>query len=176
MGIFLFFSNKILIFRANSDRRILTFRAKNSYFSCQVTPGIPLALSLLDSEKYRFTLIERMGKRAGFLRNTKAILGLSRVTIEEREMEQSPQGRFHLITFRAFRPLEPKLLTSLFRLLVPGGALFAYKGRQDTITAEMHRVEAALGSWEQIPLWIPFLAEERHLVVLRPPLQETGSR
>ncbi|MDR0721330.1 MAG: 16S rRNA (guanine(527)-N(7))-methyltransferase RsmG [Treponema sp.] len=133
-------------------------------------PGIPLAIGLQDSEKYGFTLIERMGRRAGFLRNTKALLGLTHVTIEEGEMEKSPQGRFHLITFRAFRPLEPKLLTSLFRLLVPGGALFAYKGRQETITAEMHRVEASIGSWEQIPLWIPFLEEERHLVVLRPPL------
>ena len=139
-------------------------------------PGIPLAISLRDGEKYRFTLIERMGRRAGFLRNTKALLGLPHVTIEEGEMEKSPQGRFHLIMFRAFRPLEPRLLTSLFRLLVPGGALFAYKGRQETITAEIHRVEASLGSWEQIPLWIPFLEEERHLVILRPPLQETGSR
>ncbi|MDR2797190.1 MAG: 16S rRNA (guanine(527)-N(7))-methyltransferase RsmG [Treponema sp.] len=138
-------------------------------------PGIPLAISLRDSEQYGFTLIERMGRRAGFLRNTQAILGLPHVTIEEGEMEKSPSGRFHLIMFRAFRPLEPMLLTSLFRLLVPGGALFAYKGRQEAITVEMHRVEASIGSWERIPLRIPFLEEERHLVVLRPPLQETKS-
>ncbi|MHB9292219.1 putative 16S rRNA (guanine527-N7)-methyltransferase [Hollandina sp. SP2] len=139
-------------------------------------PGIPLAISLRDNEHYEFTLIERMGRRAGFLRNTRAILGLTKVTIEEGEMEKAPSGRFHLITFRAFRPLEPMLLKSLFRLLAPEGALFAYKGRQETITAEMHQVEASIGSWEQIPLWIPFLEEERHLVVLRPPLQETNSQ
>ncbi|MDR3114811.1 MAG: 16S rRNA (guanine(527)-N(7))-methyltransferase RsmG [Treponema sp.] len=134
-------------------------------------PGIPLAIGFPDSEQYGFTLIERMGRRAGFLRNTKAILGLTNVTIEEGEMEKSPSGRFHLITFRAFRPLEPRLLTSLFRLLAPGGVLFAYKGRQETIASEMLRVETVLGSWEQIPLRIPFLEEERHVVVLRPPRQ-----
>jgi 16S rRNA (guanine527-N7)-methyltransferase len=139
-------------------------------------PGIPLAISLREREQYGFTLIERTGRRAGFLRNTQAILGLTKVRIEEGEMEKAPSGRFHLITFRAFRPLEPMLLKALFRLLAPCGALFAYKGRQETITAEMRRVEASMGSWEPIPLWIPFLEEERHLVVIRPPLQETSPR
>jgi 16S rRNA (guanine527-N7)-methyltransferase len=139
-------------------------------------PGIPLAISLSGNEKYGFTLIERMGKRAGFLKNTQAILGLPQVTIEAGEMERSPPGRFHLITFRAFRPLDAMLLTALFRLLAPGGVLFAYKGRKESITAEMHRVETCMGSWERIPLLIPFLEEERHLVVLRPPLQEPNAR
>ncbi|MDR1031036.1 MAG: 16S rRNA (guanine(527)-N(7))-methyltransferase RsmG [Treponema sp.] len=132
-------------------------------------PGIPLAISLSDGEHYGFTLIERMGRRAGFLRNTKAILGMTHITIEEGEMEKAPGGRFHLITFRAFRALEPALLKALFRLLAPGGALFAYKGRQETIMPEIHRVASCIGSWDLIPLSIPLLEEERHLVVLRPP-------
>ncbi|MDR1301593.1 MAG: 16S rRNA (guanine(527)-N(7))-methyltransferase RsmG [Treponema sp.] len=132
-------------------------------------PGIPLAISLSEGEHYGFTLIERMGRRAGFLRNTKAILGMTHLTIEEGEMEQSPGGRFHLITFRAFRSLEPALLKALFRLLAPGGALFAYKGRQETIMPEIHRVESCIGGWDLIPLSIPLLEEERHVVVLRPP-------
>ncbi|MDR1956088.1 MAG: 16S rRNA (guanine(527)-N(7))-methyltransferase RsmG, partial [Treponema sp.] len=130
-------------------------------------PGIPLAISLAHSERYRFTLIERMGRRAGFLRTIQAVLGLRNVVVEEGEMEKAAPGRFQLITFRAFRPLEPKLLKGLFRLLAPGGALLAYKGREAAITAELSRVEAGIGSWERIPLTVPFLNEERHLLVLR---------
>ena len=43
-------------------------------------PGIPLAAHLPSAE---FTLIERMGRRAGFLRNCIAVLGLSNVQVEE---------------------------------------------------------------------------------------------
>ncbi|MDR2633791.1 MAG: 16S rRNA (guanine(527)-N(7))-methyltransferase RsmG [Treponema sp.] len=139
-------------------------------------PGIPLAVSLAGNEHYGFTLIERMGRRAGFLRNTQAILGLARLRIAEGELESAPPGRFHLLTFRALRPLDPLLLHALFRLLAPGGVLFAYKGREARISAEMRRVEPFIGSWERIPLSIPFLEEERHVVVLRPPPQELPVR
>jgi 16S rRNA (guanine527-N7)-methyltransferase len=131
-------------------------------------PGIPLAISFARRETYHFTLIERKGKRAGFLRNTQAVLGLSRVEIEEGEVEKAQVGAFHLITFRALQPLDPRLLTTLFRLLAPGGALFAYKGRGETLDVELRRVETMLGSWERLPLHIPFLEEERHLLVLTP--------
>jgi len=96
-------------------------------------PGIPLAIVLPDSE---FTLIERKGRRSGFLRNTLTALsainrsGLSKVTVEEQEMEKVPARRFTLVTFRAFKPLEPKILKKLFRLCAEGGMLAAYKGRE----------------------------------------------
>ncbi|MDR0878462.1 MAG: 16S rRNA (guanine(527)-N(7))-methyltransferase RsmG [Treponema sp.] len=132
-------------------------------------PGIPLAITLPDVS---FTLIERMGRRAGFLRNTLAALGISNVTAEEREMEKAAPDRFAIITFRAFRPLEPALLGSLFRLLKSGGILAAYKGRRSAIAEEMEAVErlSAIDSppgWECFPCPVPFLDEERHLVVIR---------
>ncbi|MDR2054179.1 MAG: class I SAM-dependent methyltransferase, partial [Treponema sp.] len=49
-------------------------------------PGIPLAICLPSA---RVTLIERMGRRAGFLRNTLAILGLPGLDVEEREIEKA---------------------------------------------------------------------------------------
>ncbi|MDR1277797.1 MAG: class I SAM-dependent methyltransferase, partial [Treponema sp.] len=76
-------------------------------------PGIPLAICLPQTQ---VILIERMGRRAGFLRNALAVLGLSNVRVEETEMEKAPPGRCHIVTFRAFRPLEPRLLKGLFRL------------------------------------------------------------
>jgi 16S rRNA (guanine527-N7)-methyltransferase len=129
-------------------------------------PGIPLAISLPDC---RFTLIERMGRRAGFLRNTLAALALTNAETEEGEMERAAPGRFALITFRAFRPLEPAILKGLFRLLAPGGVLAAYKGRREKIDTEMGAVEKLTGGWEALPCPVPFLDEERRLVVIRPP-------
>jgi len=89
-------------------------------------PGIPLAIALPDAA---FTLIERKGRRAEFLRNTQTALGLSHVTVEEAEMEKAPPGRFDVVTFRAFKPLEPKIVKKLLRLCRAGGVLAAYKGR-----------------------------------------------
>ncbi|MFP3041519.1 16S rRNA (guanine(527)-N(7))-methyltransferase RsmG [Treponema primitia] len=128
-------------------------------------PGIPLAITLPDCS---FTLIERKTRRAEFLRNVLPALGLSNASVEEREMEKAPRFRFGIITFRAFRPLDPAILKGLFRLLMPGGVLAAYKGRQEKIAAEMDAVRELLGSWESIPCPVPFLDEERHLVIIRP--------
>lgn len=128
-------------------------------------PGIPLAIAMPDCF---FTLIERKTRRAEFLRNTLPVLGLPNAKVEEREMEKAPRSRFGIITFRAFHPLEPAILKRLFRLLIPGGALAAYKGRKEKITAEMRDVSDMTGSWEVIPCPVPFLNEERHLVIIRP--------
>jgi 16S rRNA (guanine527-N7)-methyltransferase len=84
--------------------------------------------------------------------------------IEEKEVEQAGGARFDLVVFRAFRPLEPTLLKSLFALLAPGGILAAYKGRADTIADETRRLNVAC---EAIPIQAPFLDEERHLLVIR---------
>jgi 16S rRNA (guanine527-N7)-methyltransferase len=127
-------------------------------------PGVPLAIALPNS----FTLIERMGRRAGFLRNTIAVLGLANVTVEEGEMEKQEPGRFDIITFRAFRPLDASILKGLFRLLAEGGVLAAYKGRMEAIQTEMKAAGNYTGEWEALPCPVPGLSEERHLVVIRP--------
>jgi 16S rRNA (guanine527-N7)-methyltransferase len=127
-------------------------------------PGIPLAISL---PGVRFTLIERMGRRAGFLRNTLAVLGLANVTVEEYEMEKAMPGRFDMVVFRAFRPLEKPVLKGLLRLLKEGGSLGAYKGRREAIEAEMKPLAETAGRWEVLPCPVPFLEEERHLLVFR---------
>ena len=126
-------------------------------------PGIPLAIALPDCG---FTLIERMGRRAGFLWNTKAALGLTNVTVEEGELEKTAGGRFCIVTFRAFKPLEPKLLTALFKACAKGGVIAAYKGRREKIEQEMAPLKNCCGKWEAFPCTVPFLDEERHLLVI----------
>lgn len=137
-------------------------------------PGIPLAICLQDTE---FTLIERMVRRTGFLRNTLAVLALNNAKVEEAEMEvfaaaEAGRGKFDLVVFRAFRPFEPFILKGLFSLLASGGCLAAYKGRRQVIEEEMEKVlnerNPPIGGWEALPLDVPFLNEERHLVLIKP--------
>jgi 16S rRNA (guanine527-N7)-methyltransferase len=148
-------------------------------------PGIPLAIVLREAS---FTLIERMGRRAGFLRGALAVLGLSNVTVQEEHLEQmtrrlSASERFDLIVFRAFKALEGPVLKGLLGLLRPGGSLAAYKGRREKITAETAAAKDGginPAEWETVPLQVPFLDEERHLVLIRKntiePSESPGSR
>ncbi len=129
-------------------------------------PGIPLAIALGSRS---VTLIERMGRRVGFLRNTVAVLGLGNVEIEQADVEKARPGRFALVVFRAFRPLEPVLLQALFRLLAPGGTLAAYKAREEKVMEEMAPLAALVGGWQAVTTPVPFLDEERRLVRIRPP-------
>jgi 16S rRNA (guanine527-N7)-methyltransferase len=124
-------------------------------------PGIPLAITL---PEYNFTLIEKMGRRAGFLLNTTAVLKLSNVTVEEKELEKIPKELFNLVTFRAFKPIEQNLLKTLFGICADGGIIAAYKGKREKINEEMGFYK---GQWEAIPCPVPFLDEERHLLVIR---------
>lgn len=128
-------------------------------------PGIPLAIALPGAD---FTLIERMGRRVGFLSNATAVLGLKNISIEQAEVEKARSGLYDAVTFRAFRPLEAPMLKALFRLLAPGGFLAAYKAREEKVEAEMGAVGSLVGSWEAIETPVPFLDEPRRLVVVRP--------
>jgi 16S rRNA (guanine527-N7)-methyltransferase len=129
-------------------------------------PGIPLAIAL---PEHPVTLIERKGRRAAFLRNTQAVLALPNLAVEEGPMEQAAPGRFRVVVFRAFRPLDRAVLPGLFRLLEPGGVLAAYKGRRAAVEAELGALRNEAGSGQVLPVLVPFLEEERCLVVIRSP-------
>ncbi|MCL2196435.1 MAG: 16S rRNA (guanine(527)-N(7))-methyltransferase RsmG [Treponema sp.] len=126
-------------------------------------PGIPLAIAMPDAS---FTLIERMERRAGFLLNTKAVLSLANADVKESELEKVTSGQFDMITFRAFAPIEPKLLKTLTRACKPHGTIAAYKGRREKIEEELATLQNSGFNYEIIPYKVPFLDEERHLLIL----------
>ena len=137
-------------------------------------PGLPLALFLPDSQ---VVLLERSASKAAFLTNVVALLGLVNVRVRELELRRLEE-RFDLVTFRALSPLDREL-PALGRVLAPGGSIVAYKGRRERIEQELERAglrEArspaapAAGQLEVVRLEVPFLAEERHLVLLRLPV------
>jgi 16S rRNA (guanine527-N7)-methyltransferase len=133
-------------------------------------PGIPLSIVLQDRE---FKLIERMGKRITFLESQKALLGLDNVTVLESEAERA-LGSHDLVVFRAFRPFsELKLFRAIWKNLAPGGWLVAYKGKRSAASQEVAGLvsDSFLGrdfaEAEIRPVWVPFLEEERCVVLAR---------
>ncbi len=140
-------------------------------------PGIPLAITMPDTN---FVLAERMSKRCAFLENCAAILGLKNVRVQNIEAERIEPNSFDIAVFRAFRPLDNKMLKVLLRTLKDGGVLAAYKAKRSKIEEEAANAlsvlncgAAAAGARriEIVPLHVPFLEDrERHLLVI-PSLQ-----
>ncbi len=134
-------------------------------------PGIPLSCAL---PQYKFTLIERMTKRCAFLTHCAQTLGLKNVTVHENQAERLEQKIFDICVFRAFRPLEKKMMKVLLRILKDGGCLAAYKARQEKITEEMTSLPV-VPEYEVFKLDVPFLTQndssgedrERNLVIIR---------
>ncbi|MBD5439079.1 MAG: 16S rRNA (guanine(527)-N(7))-methyltransferase RsmG [Treponema sp.] len=118
-------------------------------------PGIPLAAAF---PQFNFVLVERMSKRCAFLENVRALLGLENVRIENSELEKIPHESFEIVTFRAFRPLEKKMLSNLLAVLKKGGALAAYKAKRKNIVEEMRLANCS--SYNIIALDVPFLTDE----------------
>lgn len=127
-------------------------------------PGIPLAIVLAGLE---FFLVERSGKRAAFLRGAVAMLGIAdRVHVIESDVDRLERA-YGGVVFRAFRPFTAEVVASISRALVPGGVLAAYKGRRQAIDAELSAIESHFEPPSIVRLQVPFLNEERHLVIAR---------
>lgn len=127
-------------------------------------PGIPLAAAL---PEYDFFLVERMDKRCAFLENEAAILGLKNVKIIKSEAERINADSFDIAVFRAFRPLDKKMIKTLLNLIKRGGFLAAYKAKIENIKTEMKGISDIVKDYQIFPLSLPFLPKhERNLIVI----------
>ena len=130
-------------------------------------PGIPLAcLFLLTYPHIQFTLIERMHKRCAVLENVQAMLGLTNTVVLESEAEKAPADYFDIAVFRAFRPLDCAMLTTLQKRIRSTGILAAYKGKRTALEEEMQALGAYKPSYHVIPVQTPFYDAERNLVII----------
>jgi 16S rRNA (guanine527-N7)-methyltransferase len=129
-------------------------------------PGIPLACFLPEATVH---LVERSGRKCDFLRGTLLASRIRNAVVVNKDVS-TVHDQFRVILFRAFQPLSEPLVSQLTRLLRPGGAICAYKGRSERTRAEIvslgDDLEARL-SIEMVPVAVPFLEDERHLVVLK---------
>jgi len=128
-------------------------------------PGIPLATVF---PQYKFKLVERMSKRCAFLENCAAILGLKNVEVINSEAEKVAPESFDIAVFRAFRPLDSKMTSTLLRIIKRGGYLAAYKAKMENITEEMTAIKELVPEYEVKPLKVPGLEDsERNLVIIQ---------
>lgn len=128
-------------------------------------PGIPLAIVL---PQFQFVLVERMSKRCAFLENCAAVLGLRNVRVENLQAEQVEAASFDIATFRAFRPLDKKMIRTLLRTIKTDGILAAYKAKLESIETEMAGIASIVPEYTIKPLEVPFLKDhQRHLVLIQ---------
>lgn len=123
-------------------------------------PGIPLAIT---RPALSVSMVDTVQKKATFLQQAAIQLGLKNVTAYHARVEQLP-GQYAQISSRAFAEL--KLFTDLTRhLLAPGGRWLAMKGvsPDDEIAA----LPSDIIVEQIIPLHVPGLDAERHLILLK---------
>jgi 16S rRNA (guanine527-N7)-methyltransferase len=127
-------------------------------------PGIPLAIVL---PELSFTLLERMARRASFLKTCAILLGLSRVKVAQCDLADMT-GDFDVVTFRAVAPL-PRFIEDIGGSGVRWRTIIAYKGREVRAREEIESVRRSTGMRfiaALHPLRTPFLDEERCLAVI----------
>ena len=124
-------------------------------------PGVPLAMLRPHS---RVTLLDGNQKKATFLRQAMIEFRLDNVEVvcERVEIWQS-EPRFDLVISRAFSDL-PEFVATAARFCKAGGTLAALKGVFPR--AEIARLPARGAVREVLPLRVPGLKAERHLVLI----------
>lgn len=126
-------------------------------------PGVVWAIALPQA---RVTCIDAVGKKAAFIRQAAAMLGLRNLQAVHARVEAWQGPRFDLVASRAFGSLAD--FTAWTRhLLKPGGRWLAMKGRSPD--DELQALPAGLGVFHVEPLQVPALDAQRCLVWIERP-------
>lgn len=126
-------------------------------------PGIPLALV---RPQWQVTLLEANHKKAAFLQQAVIELGLANAAVVRERVEGfKPAQPFDVVISRAFADLA-EFIALAGRHVREDGVLAAMKGvyPQD----ELDRLPAGIRLLSVVPLAVPGLDAERHLVLLAP--------
>lgn len=125
-------------------------------------PGIPLAIA---NPALNVTLLDSNGKKARFLRHAQRQVPLTNVEVVEARAEAfQPPARFDTITSRAFGSLG-EFLEQTAHLGADAARWLAMKGKLDR--KELGALPPGFRVEREIPLKVPGLDEDRHLVVVR---------
>ena len=123
-------------------------------------PGIPLAIARPDLS---VTLVDAVQKKATFLQQAAIELELKSVAVHHARVEEM-RGQYAQISSRAFAELA-RFVSLTRHLLAPGGRWLAMKGtRPDD---ELKALPAGSEVEAIIPLVVPGLDAERHLIILK---------
>lgn len=127
-------------------------------------PGIPLAIA---RPQLQVTLVESNGKKARFMREAVRQLGLANARVAESRAEALAEpGAYDNLTARAMDTLAG-IIEVGGHLLRPGGRLLAMKGVYPH--DEIAQLPSGWTVETVLPLHVPGLTGERHLVVVAGP-------
>ncbi|GGD37188.1 ribosomal RNA small subunit methyltransferase G [Franconibacter daqui] len=126
-------------------------------------PGIPLAIVMPQAH---FTLLDSLGKRVRFLKQVQHELKLENITPVQSRVEAFPaEPPFDGVISRAFASLSD-MVSWCHHLPAGEGRFYAFKGlRPDD---EIASLPAGFSVEEIVPLKVPSLEGERHLVTIKP--------
>ena len=122
-------------------------------------PGIVIAMF----SEGPVILVERMKRRADFLRNVILRCNLKNVRVVCKDVSEVNE-KFPVITCRAFHPIYD-IIGDVDSILACGGTFCAYKGRKSYLEAETENLKGF--TCTSVPLKVPFLDEERCLALIR---------
>lgn len=130
-------------------------------------PGMVLAIWAAEAEpEMRISMIDTVHKKTAFLTQAKVELGLAHVNVCTARVEQLQADRkFDVITSRAFADLSDFVAWSS-HLLADGGRFIAMKG-----VVPHDEIKRLPPEWKVtglLPLTVPGLGAERHLVFVEP--------
>lgn len=125
-------------------------------------PGIVLAIACPELE---VTCVDTVAKKAGFMRQVGAELGLRNFTAVHARVETLAPRPWDLIVSRAFASLAD-FITLTQPLLATDGAWIAMKGKRPD--DEMAALPAGVEAFHVEPVQVPGLDAERCLVWMRP--------
>lgn len=120
-------------------------------------PGLVLAIA---RPGLRVTLLDSNGKKVRFLRQVIAELKIANAQAVQSRVEEH-DARYDVVTSRAFATLADMLAWS-GQLAVEGGRFLAMKGQRPD--EEIAALPQGFRAVEVLPLAVPYLDEERHLV------------
>ncbi|OHD59126.1 MAG: 16S rRNA (guanine(527)-N(7))-methyltransferase RsmG [Spirochaetes bacterium GWF1_41_5] len=124
-------------------------------------PGIPL--SIFDPDNFYFC-IESKKKKCNFLENIKNRLLLKNLIIINNNILELKET-FDIITARAYAVIK-KIVKDAKFLIHKNSTFILYKGTRIKIEAELAE-SSIYGQYDIINIQVPFLAEERHLVIIK---------
>jgi 16S rRNA (guanine527-N7)-methyltransferase len=125
-------------------------------------PGIPLAIA---APALDVTLIESNQKKCAFLAQVRMELALDNVHVEcGRVQDHRPEYGYNTLICRAFSRI-PDFLKDARHLALASGVLLAMKGTYPA--DELRGLPAGLKLEAVVPLRVPGLGAERHLVIVR---------
>lgn len=124
-------------------------------------PGIVLAIL---QPSLSMTCLDKVGKKAAFVRQAVAELGLTNVAVQHGRVEGSGSASFGLIVSRAFASLAEFVALTRHHL-APGGVWLAMKGKPPA--EELLALPSDIDVFHVEPLQIPGLNAQRCLVWMR---------